>query len=178
MVLMFILLGLIVVVPILYAVSEDYHFWDDYGIAFMVCLCIFGGIFAITNVIGGIVHTSTHNTQYTQKIVSINDGTGIKGSISGGLFIIRGGIGDTQHFSYYRDADNGSFSLEKRDATQSSIFPDATPETATVTITDSITTCTGSWWSVLCFKVPNTFVHADFHVPAGSIKNEYSLDAQ
>jgi heme/copper-type cytochrome/quinol oxidase subunit 2 len=132
----------------------------------------------VVNVIGIAVISTAKDVTYSQKLVSIKDGTGIEGSVYGGFFVMRGQINDTQNFSYYRVNDNGSFSLDKRAAPQSTIWQDATPETARVDVTDRVYGCEPTWWAVLCQNQANEFVHADFHVPGESIKNDFTLDAQ
>lgn len=132
----------------------------------------------IVNVIGVGVVTTAKDVTYSQKLVSIKDGTGIEGNIYGGLFVMRGQINDTQNFSYYRVNENGSFSLDKRTATQSTIWQDATPQTARVDVTDRVYGCEPTWWAVMCQFQNNEFVHADFHVPGESIKQDFTLDAQ
>jgi len=132
-----------------------------------------------TNAVGYENTKKVTTTTHTHSIVSLNDGTGIAGSVRGGLFVIRGQINDTQHFSYYVRNEDGSFKLEKRAAEQSTIHTDATPEAARIDVTDKITSCTAKWW-LLCDESQKTveFSHADFHVPQDSLVNDFSLDAQ
>lgn len=137
----------------------------------LLFLLIQTGIYEVT--------ANVHQEKHTEKIVSLADGKGVEGQIGGGIFIMSGYIQDTQHFAYYREKAPNAYTLEKRDAGASTIHTDATPETARVEITDNIKTCEPSIWQI-CWGTPPTasFAHADFHVPANSIKQQFELDAQ
>jgi hypothetical protein len=131
-------------------------------------------------IVGSMVNTKTERVTYRVDLASLKDGSQVEGEFYGGLFVSRGQIGEVQYFSFYKDNGNGSFSLDKKEADRSVIIPDATPETAHLIITDDITTCTTTWWFVACGD-PNPsgiYIHGDYHVPAGSIKNDFVLDAE
>lgn len=159
-----------------------YHSEPDYIDSFLTwffwALLLIGTLWLCSQVYFGFVNTKNTEVSYSQPLASLNDGTGIEGKFSGSLFLSRGYVDDTQNFSYYIKNGDGSYALNKRDATRSTIWQDATTETARVDITDSISTCEGTWYSILCFKQPNEFLHAHFHIPPNSIANEFSLDAQ
>lgn len=180
MALLIILLVASVLVASLMAFIEIFDRFIVFVGVLVVCLIVSGGIFGVFQAIGWSKGVKVENVTYPVKIVSLNDGTGIEGSLYSGLFVTRGSINDTQHFSYYRDTGNGGYALEKRDAGASTIHLDATPATARVDVTDEVTTCSKekSWWYIGCNSSSAVFVHADFHVPINSIKNEFELDAQ
>lgn len=141
----------------------------------MIASCIFLGV----QVIGQSITDKHEDVTFPLQLASLNDGTEVKGTGGGGLFVSSMRIQDTQHFAYYRKTDTGGYVLEKRDANASTIYTDATQETARVEITDDKVTCQDSWW-IVCFsdKPRQTFKHANFHIPPGSIKEEFNLDAQ
>lgn len=182
MILLYILLALCVIISTIAAVKE-YEYW---GLGLASVTFAFTGIFtgAISMLIlvaasgiGQSMNTTQSSTTRSENLVSIQDGKGIDGKFYGGLFLTRGYIQDTQQFSYYQKNGNGSYKLDKRPADRSTIWMDATPETARVDITDSIYTCTEGWW-YFCPAQRGEFAHADFHIPPGSIKEEYTLDTQ
>lgn len=155
--------------------------FEDTFIGVLLAFTLYAGCFVILQMIGAVISTTTKEVTYPVPIVTLNDGKGMKGRISGGMFVIRGSFEDTQHFSYYRKEADGSFLLEKRPATASKIWLDATAETARVDITDTVYGCEPKhWWVVWgCGDGrPATFVRADFHIPADSIVNEFELDAE
>lgn len=170
---------LVVVITLLSA----WAFWDDYdkwssifGAFFVSGLLLATAVLAVNVIAMGF--TSTRDpVNYTQQLVSIKDGTGIEGQIYGGLFVTQGYVQDTQVFSFYRKEGAG-FVLDKRNADRSTVFQDATPETARVDITDSYLNCHPSWFQILCPDPAGQFEHANFHVPANSIKQDFVLDAQ
>lgn len=176
---------ILAVLVLIFAISMS---TDVYGIGDrignFILFGIIGSVFAIlillvVNGVGSAFMQADTNTTYTQKLASLKDGTGIQGDFYGGLFVSRGQIGDTQNFSYYVDNGNGSYRLDKRDATQSTIWQDASAGDAHVDITDTIHSCKpANWWFLGCGEPTGTFVHADFHVPADSIKQDFELDAQ
>lgn len=180
MVLLIILLTLVVFMGIIGFTSEpDGWRLDGAGVEMFTTAVILGIPFIVIQGIGLASRSSEENVTYSVPIVSLNDGKGMKGTISGGLFVIRGEFQDTQHFSYYRKDPNGSYLLEKRPAEASSIWLDATAETARVDVTDKVYKCKGgsTWWFLGCGSPSPEFVHADFHVPANSIVNQF-LDAE
>lgn len=125
-----------------------------------------------------VINTKREEVTYRQNLVSLQDGKGLSGTISGGVFIMRGQVNDTQYFSYYVRNDDGSYRLDKRDATKSTIWQDATPKTAYVDITDAVHNCKTTWYSTWCLIEAPEFVRADFHIPPESIQEDFQLDAQ
>lgn len=168
-----------IITVVVFMGADDWDRWFTTTLAFIMSISVSIVILLTVNAAGYEITKTVTPSVHSHSIVSLNDGTGISGTISGGIFITRGQINDTQHFSYYIRNENGSFNLEKRSADQSTIYTDATAETARVDITDTVTTCTPRWWLLCNTEVKKIeFAHADFHVPAGSIINEFELDAR
>lgn len=157
-----------------YYTSKVEVFFDT----FITMLLFTIAFYIFSQVLLGVLNTKSENVTYSQQLVSVNDGTGVDGKVSGSIFIISGKVEDTQHFSYYVKETNGSYRLDKRSAQKSSIWQDSTPETARVDVTDTISKCNTTWYSTFCFKTPTELVHADFHIPANSIKEDFVLDAR
>ena len=191
MILLLILLAVTLIAAIIGALvgGEDFTPWDRYQTNWVdntKAFFAYGGItFAlllpiplIATAIGSSINQVSTNVTYSQPLASLKDGTGVEGRFSGGLFITRGYVNDTQHFAYYRVVALNQYVLEKRSATQSTIWTDATIETARVDITDKIYTCEPTWYMAYCVPNDNEFAHADFHIPAGSVEETYELDAQ
>ena len=188
MILLYILAGVAILAAIIGAFKgiQDYD-WEEqtvgeriagfflYGIGAGVVL---GMVFMLAQVYGQTTGQKPTDVTYSQQLVSIKDGTGVEGRFSGGLFVSRGYIQDTQVFTYYRVVAPGQYSLDKRNATQSVIVTDATADTARVDITDRVYTCEPTWYMPHCQPKANEFVWASFHVPADSIQQTYELDAQ
>lgn len=175
---------LLIIVAILCAVAIIYRTWDEYydkvtmfAISLVVSLFTGGCFLLIVNDAGYEVHKSVRHQTYNQPIASLGDGQGIQGSFHGGIFVSYGQIGDTQQYSYYLRNANGSFNLMRRPADQSTIYTDTPPSRAYVRVTDKVTTCRPTWW-LLCDPTSREaeFEHADFHIPAGSIANDFKLD--
>jgi len=170
----------IVVIVIIEFVRMGGNLLQKFGnglLGFLFSFVLLMSLFIIVSSIGAAVNTKEVPTTHPIKLASIADGTGIEGRFYGGFFIQRASINDTQHFAYYQKNDNGSYKLDKLPADQSTIWMDATPETARVDVTDAIFECTDGWWYI-CSPRPNEFRRADFHIPLGSIKEEFKLDAQ
>lgn len=156
--------------------------WYDYIKSFFVgaflSLCVGGLILIFAQGLGNALAQRSTDVTYSQPLANLKDGTGIEGQFYGGLFVRRGYVQDTQVFSYYRVVAPNQYSLENRDARQSTVWTDATPETARVDITDRVYSCEPTWYLIECSPKPNEFVHANFHVPADSIEQKFELDAQ
>lgn len=151
---------------------------DGFMAWFVGALMIVGCLYLLSQTFLGMLNVTSTQVTYTQKLVSLNDGKGLEGQIYGGVFMTTGYVNDTQHFAYYREVAPGQYALDKRDARQSTILTDATAETARVDITDTVYDCKTTWYSTWCFANPAEFTHADFHVPANSIKESFELDAR
>lgn len=177
MVLLIILCCIALILAILVAINDE---WEP-ALAFVGTLLASAFIsFLILLIVNGIGYQIVKEESYSSysiKLASLTDGTGIEGKISGGIFISRGYIKDTQNYSYYAKNNDGSFNLQKRDADKSTIWQDVSPDNAHVLITDKIEKCSPRWWLLLCGEEKKSFYKADFHVPEGSITNEYRLDA-
>lgn len=174
-----IILGLISIVgSILYARSESWDMFDDFTSGLLFSGVLLGMVFLLVQLFTYEGSLTKRPNITTQKIVSLNDGTGIEGRFSGGLFVMSGYINDTQHFAYYRELAPNTYMLEKRNATTSAIHTDATPETAHLDLSEEVTICKRHWYN-LCDEKPHvTFIHANFHVPPNSVQNTFNLDAQ
>lgn len=150
---------------------------------FTIFLSIFSLLYIIAQIFGWVYYTKTETVSYDVKIVSLQDGSQINGQFSGSHFVMRGNINQVEYFQYYKDNQNGSFSLDKKEADRSIIIPDATSETAYVKIIDEITSYKppkdSGWW-LMPSNRSNTgiYVHGEFHVPANSIQNNFVLDAK
>jgi hypothetical protein len=180
MIVIFILLILVITVGVIMFING--YDWAEKFLGLLFGLFIGGvlavGVAVILGIVGQVVNTTKTVSHYSQKIVSLQDGSQVQGSMSGGLFLVRGQIGETQYFSYYRQTGENTFNLDKRETGASNIITDATAETARVDITDEISVCRSTWWSICDEKPTGISVHADFHVPANSVKNDFELDAQ
>lgn len=148
------------------------------GLGFILGFCASAVVIVIAMGLGSAFQHPTHLTTHRHTLVTLNDGSSTHGSLYGSVFVVMGQVDQQQEFRYYLKDGDGSFRLERRAADKSKIFPDATQKTAHVDITDKVTTCKPAWW-YLCGPTPDVeFVHADFHVPVGSIVNDFKLDAQ
>lgn len=178
MILLFLLLAVVIVSTLItYRVSQyEFERGSNAGTAFVVTGFI---SFIVFVVVQGVSYNHIVTRSYSLPIVSLQDGSEVQGSISGGLFVIRGQIGEKQYFSYYMKSSDGSYRLDKRIAEQSSIWTDATAQTARVDIRDTARSCRPDWYVICDPNADKTwdFSHADFHVPPGSIKESYELDA-
>lgn len=145
---------------------------------FTVGLVVFGAIYVLSQFVGMMVNTHTTQEHNYIKIVSLQDGSQVQGTIHSGLFVTQVNIDEMEWFSYYRDNGDGSYSFDKQLASLSSIIPDATPSTAHISSTSSFTHCEKKWWSTWCGTDSGIYDHGDFHVPAGSIENNFVLDAK
>jgi hypothetical protein len=191
MILFFILMALVLVATVIGTIkgADDFADWRNNGpsvLNYIQAFFLWGflslftalAFFAVQQSIASTLAQRGSDVTYSQQLATLKDGTGIEGQFYGGLFVSRGYVADTQVFSYYRVVAPNQYVLEKRNATQSTIWTDATNETARVDITDRVFTCEKTWYLSYCEAKPNEFVHANFHVPAGSIEQKYELDAQ
>lgn len=161
--------------------EDDFWYADDFFSAIMVMFFVTGIPFAIFQ-LGhyGSAH-KVENVTYDIKLASLADNSQLNGRIRGGMFAVRGTINEVEYFSFYKANGDGSYSLDKKEADRSVVFPDATPETAYVRITDEITTCKqeAKWYNLGgCDSTSGIYVRGEFHVPEGSIANDFALDAQ
>lgn len=178
MTLLIIILVLIVIITIGGTIIADYDRVVTFFMSFFLSGVVGGIIFMVINVVGYNATKKVDLTTYSIPLASLNDGTGVEVQFRGGLFLRRGYIQDTQHYSYYQKNENGSYNLQKRPADASTIWQDVAPENARVDITDKVTTCVPSWYVICSDKPIVEFSSANFHVPEGSIGEEYELDAQ
>ena len=157
------------------------NFWDyvkSFFVMGFISGILWGFVLVVSQMIAGAVQLRSEEVTYSQPLASLKDGTGVEGQFYGGLFMRRGYIQDTQVFSYYRVVAPNQYVLEKRNADQSTIWTDATNETARVDITDRVFSYEPAWYLMGAPKKGNEFVHANFHVPAGSVEQTFELDAQ
>lgn len=183
------LIGLIVAVSFIAAIiAYKTSYWDKWenAIGTFIFLIVIGAVIGfLTSYFVSLETLKETKVTFPVKIVSLRDGSQVEGKIGGNLFLMRGYIGEKEYFTYYQDNGNGSYSLGKRPAGQSTIWTDVTPETARIDVTDIHRECTyDSLWMypfvcALDSQTPPVEFHwADFHVPEGSIKQDFVLDAQ
>lgn len=158
--------------------SSDKHRVKGFFLWVLVSGIITGGLVFLIMGIASSFLPQPHDTTYSQPLASLSDGKGVQGTFYGSFFLRRGQLGDTQNFSYYRVVAPNQYVLEKRDAVASTIWTDADAGTAHVDITDRSFSCQPTWYTIFCDIPATQFIHADFHVPAGSIQETFELDAQ
>jgi len=107
------------------------------------------------------------------KIVSLDLGQVTEGS----FFLGCGSIGGETYYYYYKAESDGAFTLQKVPTKFSRIYMDTTPENSHVVISNgdvNPTQCRSDWSDDLCRKeawvIQKNYV---FHVPKGSIKQDY-----
>lgn len=166
----------------LYAQREiGWDYGGDFFSAIMVMGLITGTFFIIVQ---GHGISKGHNKEivtYNIPLASLNDNSQINGKFSGSLFVRRGTINQVEYFSFYKANGDGSYSLDKKEADRSVIFPDTPADRAYVRITDEITRCKreATWYYMFgCDTTTGIYVRGEFHVPEGSIAEDFALDAQ
>lgn len=171
---------ILIAIALIFAVIIAWHEDDKFNAFMATFLCttmVFVFMFLAVQFIGNVKNRKLVSNVYPIKIVSLQDNSQINGSVSGGLFVTRGIVGENEYFSFYREHEDGTYSLHKFPAAQSVIVPDSTPQTAHIIVTDQHYSCKSNWW-LLCGDQPAFFAHAEFHVPANSITSDFVLDAE
>lgn len=167
--------GVVLITIITAIVSEDE---DDTVAAFLAASVVFILLYLVSQTAGMIMNTHDIHQQNITPIVSLQDGSQIQGQFSGNLFVMQGTINQVEYFSYYHSLGNGAYALDKQLTSLSDIVPDATPDSAYLYSTSTLTHCVKQWWSTWCSADSGIYNHGDFHVPPGSITNNFVLDAK
>lgn len=174
-----ILLIIIIVIFTLFGAligEEDYYGGERDRVAgaavgFFVGLVL--GFFVI--LFSGIVfYNGTYTTTQTVKLESLVDGSDIRGS----FFLGSGVINEVSVFTWYEQSEPGSYRQEQADADVSTVHftTDAPHYVLTVKRREE-----GSWfgkWGIRTDAGEGLDWRYDFYVPKGTIKNNYTLDAQ
>ncbi len=140
-------------------------------------------ILLVSLTMSGCGDRSPVTTKVTRELVAINSGTESSGSISGSMFLMAGWIQGSAHTDivyrgYYKNADGSISPVHVSEGEYASLHF----RSCTIKIfEDANLVNTGSWTTITiqdhdhCLNC-QTDVVVEFHVPAGSVKKEISID--
>lgn len=115
----------------------------------------------------GAAHLDTSTTR--SNLANLQDGS----STSGGFFLGTGHIDEKQVFTYYKETDNGKFQLRNLENDTDVFVVQDTKGEAYVETTQTDVNPAWSLWGVGGY-----IEKTEFHVPKGSIKTDFVLDAK
>jgi hypothetical protein len=108
---------------------------------------------------------------WKSNIVSLRGSDGVAGSVSGGIFLLSGHIGSEQFYNYYTAADDGSFRPHKwRADSHTRVFEEDRKDGEVIEWEKSFKK---DW--ILWFATPANDLAMDFHIPKGSLRQDFSL---
>lgn len=158
--------------------KEDYHQnWEKWPAWFFTIAGVTIGL-AIASLASEIISdfiASKSDQQWREcwraKMVSLRSSDGVSGSIHGGVFLLQGSIGSEQFYHYYTPNPDGTFVPRKWKADYLvRIFEEDRKDG------ESVQAClhfTHEW--VYWFAKPSNDRAMDFHIPRGTLHQEFSL---
>lgn len=156
--------------------SEDYYGDDINHLRGAFFGSLTGAVlgFFVIAITGFVVYSGTYTEQRTVKLESLVDGSDIRGS----FFLGSGVINEVSVFTWYEQSEPGSYRQEQADADVSTVHftTDAPHYVLTVKRHDD-----GPFigkWGLRADAGEGVEWTYDFYVPKGTIKNNYTLDAQ
>lgn len=105
------------------------------------------------------------------KLASLRNSDGIQGSFAGGMFLMAGGVGSTEMYYYYEDKGDGKYKPHKWSVDQYTTVYEEDRKDGEVQQFE--TSFKHQWVSAFAFP-PNDY-RMDFHIPKGSLVQQYSL---
>src|SRR4029453_12012690 len=141
---------------------------EAFGAGFvMLIACFFGFGIALTVV----VQTNLHSLQYhdTEKTTISLKALGNKSAVDGQFFLGGGYIGEKQVINYVRDIGSGGSKIESMPADQATLFEDTTTPHLNIIKTVKTMPDVIPWYY-------GSDMHYDFHIPAGSVLQNYKVD--
>lgn len=154
--------------------KQDFRYGDGildwHLIPISLFACVLGAI--LSGIIGFLISLSLPadtiiESEY-KNLVSLQDAN----SVSGSFFLGCGSVNSKMKYTYYYESSNGMFRMGQVSYKYASITYDSIPRMET-----KETKYTDSWvnWFAIDFECRND--KYIFHVPKGTIKNDYNLDA-
>jgi hypothetical protein len=141
--------------------------------AFITCICVggaCGAAYGVSAWIGGDADT-VWQKGWGAKMVSMRSADGEHGSIVGGIFMISGYLDQSQTYFYYTLNSDSSLQPGKwRPDGDTSIFQEQRDDGYVQQYTLAFARPWVSW-----FGTPDGRVKMEFHIPAGSLKQQFKL---
>lgn len=167
----------------LYLAFRNLHWRDDDRIEFWFPL-VLGGlatvfIAGISCAIGyGLADTiGSHSEQiwhscWSGNMVSLRNSDGVSGHISGGLFMLVGGIESRQVYHYYTLKSDGSFQPQHwTPDSDTSVFEEDRKDGQVVQFDEQFKRGWVNW-----VATPGDRLRMDFHIPKGTLRKNFSLE--
>lgn len=176
------LLAALAILVVLSVIDDD---WEDVILSTFFGLIVIAIINVLLCITGGDdnAHAKIRSVD-TQQVVSLNDGPGTSGSISGGFLFFAGQINGNLSYSWYSKQDNGSFAPHNISTNNSEVHVHEVSknEEARVVVTRYDTEFDiSNWltvfdWNILGYYNDNAY---DLYVPRGTItQGDFKLDAK
>lgn len=109
---------------------------------------------------------------WTGTMVSIRSADGIEGKLHGGVFLMSGHVNSAQIYYYYTRASDGAFKPHKWKAdNDTSVYEEDRKDGAVVQYDLQFKRTWIEW-----FGVTDDRLAMEFHIPKGSLKQEFSLE--
>lgn len=180
---------LFVAIPLAVAIYLVVHYWGwwrngDLGFAaefwFPVVIGAIATVLAcgicaalgcgLSDLIGEHMKQRWHSC-WSGEMVSMRNSDQVSGSLTGGIFMISGSIGGDQTYFYYTLNKDGSYAPHKwRPDSDTSIYEEDRKDGEVQQFDMEFVSPLAYW-----IATPSDRLAMDFHVPKGSIKQEFSL---
>ena len=164
----------IILLGIIGAIIGGRGWYKDFGLerevfAFGFFGACFGSLFGLIISFAIPTEVLKEETPEIRQLVSLQDGS----SVSGSFFLGCGSVEGTMKYTYYYEVEKDLFKMGRIDYSKALIKYDSTAylETFRYVQTDYWL----NWFSIDIKQIKPQYI---FHVPEGTIKNNYNLDAQ
>lgn len=174
--------GLIVALA-LYVAYRNWPWWHEdqfekwMGL-FLGALITFGAWGASMGLACGIASIIADHAEqdygvcWKAAMVSLRSSDGVSGSMSGGIFMMSGHVGSEQFYHYYTSNKDGAFQPHKWKANSRTRVYEEDRKDGEIVQWDKH--FKHEW--VLWFADPDDDIAMDFHIPKGSLKQQFSLE--
>lgn len=113
-----------------------------------------------------------------QYVSALGNAQGVSGSMRAGFFVSTGTINDTQVIQYVRAHKDGYSELKKVNANKARIYMDEEKRPYLVKFYEvpDPADWLGIDWVYDTIEPDKRYVRTDFHIPKGSVANDYKID--
>lgn len=159
--------------------EQGFDFWFVLVMPFilggLINVLALGGGYGLGYLIGTFI--GRHSDQVWQQywhanLASLRNSDGIKGEIHGGAFLLSGRIGSEEVYYYYTNEGDSHYKPHKWFADSNTTVIEEDRTDAEVYQYDAHFKA-GEWLNL--FAIARTDIRMDFHIPKGSLVQQYSL---
>tara|TARA_R110000782_G_C14630275_1_gene394341 strand:+ start:43 stop:546 length:504 start_codon:yes stop_codon:yes gene_type:complete len=164
----------IILLGIIGAIIGGRGWYKDFGLEVEVFMfgffgLMFGCFIGFITAIALPTEVLKEDSPNIKELVSLQDGS----SVSGNFFLGCGSINGSMKYTYYYEVEKDLFKMGRTDYDRVLIKYDSIPRLETFRYVQ--TDYWLNWFSIDLGQIKPQYI---FHVPKGTIKNDYNLDAQ